>query len=114
MGYIEIQHKGTDEMWDDVNTKPTQGKRFRVIRGHDTGVSEDYNNNVECKRTHPLLLPKIEYERLLEIDGNVLEKAAIVTPEMRPTKKTEKRTNLSFPPRAILEEKRRIVLVEGK
>ena len=47
MGDLEIQHKGTDEMWDDVNTKPTQGKRFRVIRGHDTGVSEDYNNNVE-------------------------------------------------------------------
>ena len=94
MGYIEIQHKGTDEMWDDVNTKPTQGNRFRVMRGHVMGIPEDYGDDVERRRTHPLLLPKIEYERLLAIDGKVLEKAAIVTPEKRPTNETEKKTNV--------------------
>ena len=58
------------------------------MRGLVMGISEDYDNDVECRRTHPLLLPKIEYERLLEIDGKVLEKSAIVIPEKRPTKKT--------------------------
>ena len=37
MGDLEIQHKGTDEMWYDVNIKPIQRKRFRVIRGHVMG-----------------------------------------------------------------------------
>ena len=88
MGDLKIQHKGTDEMWSDVNTKPTKGKSFRVMGGHVMGISEDYDDNVERRRTHPLLLPKIESERLLEIDGEVLEKAAIVTPKKRPTKQT--------------------------
>ena len=73
-------------MWADVNTKPTQGKRFRVMRGNIMGISEDYDNDMDLRFTHPLLLPKIEYERLSAIDGEVLEKAAIVTPKKRPTK----------------------------
>ena len=32
-GDIENQHKGTYDMWEDVNTKPEQGKRFQVMRG---------------------------------------------------------------------------------
>ena len=114
MGDLEIQHKGTYEMWADVNTKPTQGKRFRVMRGHVMGISEDYDDDVERRLTHPLLLPKIESERLLAIYGEVLEKAAIVTPENRPTKKTKKITNVSFTPRAMPAEKRKSVLGEGK
>ena len=53
---LEIQHKGTDEMWADVNTNHTQGKRFRVMRGHVVGMSEDYDNDNEVERriTHPL------------------------------------------------------------
>ena len=38
MGDLDIQHKGMDDMWDDLNTNPTQGKRFRVMRGHIMGV----------------------------------------------------------------------------
>ena len=30
---FKIQHKGTEEMWADVNTKPLQGMKFRVMRG---------------------------------------------------------------------------------
>ena len=94
MGYLEIQHKGTDEMWAYVNTKTTQGKRFRVMHGHVMGISEDYDDELERRHTHPLLLPKIESERLSAIDGEALEKAAVVTPKKRPTKKTKKRTNV--------------------
>ena len=46
VGDLEIQHKGTDEIWADVNTNPTQWKRFRVMRGHVMGVSEDYDDDV--------------------------------------------------------------------
>ena len=59
MGDLEIQPKVIDEMWDDVNTKPTQGKRFRVMCGHVMGISEDYDEDEERRRTHPLLLQKI-------------------------------------------------------
>ena len=59
-GDLKIKHKGTDEMWGDVNTKPTQGKRFRVMRAEVMGVSVDYNDNDERRRTHPLLMPKVE------------------------------------------------------
>ena len=46
-------------MWDDVNTKPTQGKMFRVVFGHVMGVSEEYEDDVDRRRTHLLFLPKI-------------------------------------------------------
>ena len=89
MGDLETQHKGTDEMSADVNTKPTQGKRSRVMRRHVMGISEDYDNDVESRRKYPLFLPNIESERLSAIDGEVFEKAAIVTPKKRPTKKND-------------------------
>ena len=80
MGDLVIQHKGTGEMWADVNTKPTQGKRLRVMRGHVMGISEDYDDDVISRRTHPLLLPKIESEQFSVMDGEVLEKAAVLFP----------------------------------
>ena len=54
LGDLETHNKGTDEMWDDMNTNPTQGKRFRVMHGHVMGIPEDYDDDVECRRTHPL------------------------------------------------------------
>ena len=98
MGDMEIQQKGTDEMWADVNNNPTQRKRFRFMRGHVMGISKDYDKDVDHRRTRPLLLPKIEYERLLEIDGKVLEKDTNVTPERWPTQKTEKKKNVLLTP----------------
>ena len=46
----------------------------------------------------------------MAIDIEVIEKARIVTPEKRPTNKTEKITNMPFPPRDIQAMKRRSVL----
>ena len=37
-GDLKIECKGTDDMWGDVNTKPTQGKRFRVMLAEVMGV----------------------------------------------------------------------------
>ena len=37
-GDLKIEHKGKDRMWGDVNTKPTQVKRFRVMRAEIMGA----------------------------------------------------------------------------
>ena len=79
-GDLEIEHRGTDEMWGDVNTKPTQGKRFRVMQAEVMGVSVDYDNDSERRSTHHLLMPKIESEQISVTNGEVLVKAAIVVP----------------------------------
>ena len=79
-GYLKIEYKGTDEMWGDVNTKPTQGKRFRIMRAEVMGVSVDYDNDNERRCNHPLLMPKVESERISVADGEVLEKVAVVIP----------------------------------
>ena len=58
-GDLKIHHKGTDKMWADVNTKPMQGKRFRIMRAKMMGVPAEYGDDVERRRTHQLLMPKI-------------------------------------------------------
>ena len=84
------------------------------MRGHVMGIPEDYNDDVERRRTYPLFLPKIESGQLLAMDGEVLDKATIVVPAKRPTNKAKKRTNVLFPPQDMPVEKRRILLGEGK
>ena len=101
-------------MWADVNTKPTQGKRFRFMHGHVISISEDYDDNVKRRRTHTFFLPKIESERLSVIDREVLEKAAIIMLKKHPTKETKKRMNVLFPPQTMLVEKQMSGLGEGK
>ena len=47
-------------------------------------VSVDYDNDDERRFTRPLLMPKIESERISVADGEVLEKADIVVPARSP------------------------------
>ena len=54
------------------------------------GVSVDYDDDDERRRTYPLLMTKIESERISVTDGEVLEKAAIVVPTWALTKKNKK------------------------
>ena len=89
-GDIEIHHYDTDEMWAAVNINPTQKKRVRIMHGKVMGVPIDYDDNVERRHTHPMLMPKIESERTLMPDGKILEKVAIVAPAKPPTKKAKK------------------------
>ena len=42
------------------------------MRGQVMGIPEDYDDDVERRRTHPLLIPKIEYGQLSVADGEVL------------------------------------------
>ena len=57
-GDVTVEHRGTKEMWADGNTKPLQGAGFRTFRSKTMGVPEDYDDDAERVRTHPLLLPK--------------------------------------------------------
>ena len=89
-GDLKIEHMGTDDMWGDVNTKPTQGKRFRIMRAEVMIVSVDYDYDDGRRRTHPLLMLKIESERISVTDGEILKKVVVVIPVKTPVKYPKK------------------------
>ena len=86
------------------------------------GVPVEYDDDVERRRTHPLLLPIIETYRVSLPDGDILEKISVVVPVKKVAKpgpvdkertiRGSRRNSIS--PRAKLSEKRRSVLVEPK
>ena len=55
-GEIEPRHCPTHMMWCDMQTKPKQGKAFKVDRSHLMNVPEDYDDAVERRQTNPKLL----------------------------------------------------------
>ena len=57
-GNVTVEHRGTEEMWADGNTKPLQGAGFRTFRSKVMGILEHYDDDAERVRTHSLLLPK--------------------------------------------------------
>ena len=79
-------------MWANVNTKPVQGTRFRVMRAEVMSISVDYNDKHERRRTHPKLLPEIKPNRISVTDFETLKKVANATPSHR-TKKRAPVTN---------------------
>ena len=72
-------------MWADVNNKPVQGQLFRTFRHHMMGIPIDYDDDVERRRTHPMLLPKVETERMTVSDEEMLKAIELLAPT--PTKK---------------------------
>ena len=57
---LEIGHMGTKSMWEDVKTKPVQGALFIIFLSEMMGVPVDYDDDVERRCTHPLLLTIID------------------------------------------------------
>ena len=57
---LDIRHMGNKSMWADVNTKPVNGEIFRIFRSEMMGVPVEYDDDVDRRRTHPLLLTIIE------------------------------------------------------
>ena len=60
-GEIQVEHRRTDQMWIDVNTKPLQGAKFREFRSKLMGIPENYVDaqyeaeyNARQKSTIPL------------------------------------------------------------
>ena len=71
---------GNKYMWEDVNTKPVQGAIFRIFRSEMMGVPVENDDDVERRRTHPLLILKTDTDRVLLTDDNILEKISVVVP----------------------------------
>jgi hypothetical protein len=121
-GDLSIQHMGTKTMWADVNTKPVQGLLFRKFRHEMMGVPVEYDDDVERRNTHPMLMPKIENERLTIPETELLKEIAVLAPEKRKTnaKRIPKRgitrsgDGKSISPRTGATAKRRSVLGEDK
>ena len=62
---LAVQHRGTELLWADGNTKPLQGNGFRLFRSVLMGIQPDYNDDDERRNMHPLLLPKMEAEGII-------------------------------------------------
>ena len=71
---------GTKSMWVNVNNKPVQGVIFRIFWSEIIGVPVEYDDDVERRRTHPLLLPLIETETIYFPDGDILDNISVVVP----------------------------------
>ena len=82
----------------------------------------EYDDDVDCRRTHPLLLPLIDTEIVSLPDGDILEKIAVVVPVKKvakPGSNDRKRSiqgskHNSISPRAKPSEKQRSVLGDTK
>ena len=61
---IEVQYWSTYKMWPDVINKPKQGISFWLDCSHLQNVPVEWDNEVEHKRNHPLLLHKYEQASL--------------------------------------------------
>ena len=59
-GEIKFRKCHTKDMSIDINTKPKQGKLFRIDRSKLMNVPINYNDELERANTHPDLLPKPE------------------------------------------------------
>ena len=62
---------GNKYMWEDVNTKPVQGAIFRIFRSEMMGVPVENDDDVERRRTHPLLILKTDTDRVLLTDDKI-------------------------------------------
>ena len=96
----------------DINTKPLQGELFRVFRADMMGVHINYDDDIEQRRTHPLLLPKIEAGVVFALDRKIFEDAGETTPRMKG--KTQGVKKVSIWARTLATPKRRSVLGEEK
>ena len=85
-------------------------------------VPVEYDDDVEIRNTHPMLLPRIENERLTIPETELLKEIAVLAPAKRrpKTKKVSKRVitrgsdSKSISPRTGATAKRRSVLGEEK
>ena len=86
---LKVCHKGTDEMWFDLNTKPLQDKKDGIMQNEVMEVLVNYDNDVKHRCTHPLLMLKIETNKIPLVDGEVLERLTIVKRVATYTQKQE-------------------------
>ena len=121
-GDLEIRHMGTKSMWADVNTKPIQVGLYQIFRHQMMGIPIEYDDDVERRRTHPLLLPEVEAEGVSQADSDLIEKVQVIAPTKKvPSYKSiiekgiiQGKGGKSISPISKASEKRRSVLREPK
>ena len=116
-------------MWADINTKPLQGQMFRLFRSKVMGICVDYDDDIEQKQTHHLLLPKKSPEGLVnDKDIEILKQATGLKVDVKKRKVSKKPIKESKKPTKGLRQgsipqqpihrkalvKRRSVLSEAK
>ena len=84
-GDLLIQHMGTKNIWTDVNTKPVQRLLFQKFRHEMIGVPIEYDDDVERRNMHPMLLPKVGNERLTIPKKELLKEIAVLVPAKQKT-----------------------------
>ena len=75
-----IKYMGMNNMWADVNTKPVQGLLFRKFCHEMMGVLVEYDDDVEQRSTHPMMLPKVKIERLTIPEKELLKEITVLAP----------------------------------
>ena len=77
-GDLKITHEGTDTMWADYHSKPLQGSKFCTMRSKIMNSPIEYDDDVDRRFTHPLLLPKYESDKgVVSLEKNTMEKAVV-------------------------------------
>ena len=95
---------------------------YQIFRHQMMGVPIEYDDDVERRRTHPLLLTKGKAEGVSQRDSDMIEKIQVVAPTKKmPSYKSilekgiiQGRGGKSNSPRSKASEKRRSVLGEPK
>jgi hypothetical protein len=64
-GNLKVIYCPTEIMWADILTKPKQGRPFHLNHSILMNISFNYDDEVERKLTHPLLLPKEEHNKMI-------------------------------------------------
>ena len=54
--------------------------KLRVMRAHVMRIAVEYDDDAERRRTHPLLMPKVEPMSLSWDDNEVLKKVKVIVP----------------------------------
>ena len=78
-GDLEIRHAPTEEMWSDVLTKPLQGMLFKRMRAKLINVEVNYDDEIEHKNAHLMLLPQA-VEDLSSETVEILAKSRVLKP----------------------------------
>ena len=103
-GDLEVKYAPTKQMWADANTKPLQGQLFREMRSKIMGCEIDYDDDVERRRTHPSLLPRVKPQGVVsKEDVEVLRKATGIKRASASQKSIPQKAKTSVERRSVLD-----------
>ena len=101
---MEVKYAPTKQMWADANTKPLQGQLFREMRSKIMGCEIDYDDDVERRKTHPNLLPRVKPQGVVsKEDVEVLRKATGIKRAPTSQKSIPQKDKASAERRSVLD-----------